>query len=45
MEQDTIVTDHVKVFPASINPKRPPKNLKDAKSREDSKEWALGRGI
>ena len=34
------VTDHIlKGLPPSINPDRPPKNYKDAMSREDRQEW------
>ncbi len=33
--------DRVKGIPAIIDPKRPPKNFKDAMSREDRQEWAV----
>ncbi len=39
-EQDTIMTDRVKGLQTSIDSKRPPKNFKDAMSREDRQEWA-----
>ena len=33
---------HVKGLPDSIDPKKPPRNYRDAMSREDKHEWAAG---
>ncbi len=39
LEEKTLVTDHVKGLPSSINPNRLPKYFKDAMCREDQ-HWA-----
>ncbi len=40
LEEVLMAADRVKGISASIDPKRPPKNFKDAMSREDRQEWA-----